>query len=229
MEEGNGPGLSVAWVFAKAGEIFKPNAVKFTAIMFVLLAPGFLLREISGNVFMILFSLLVLVAGTAMAGAAVAIATLGNRDDADGDIMRLISRAMPFFGTVFVAQLMVTVAFLIGLVVLILPGIAIYSLFMFAIPAIVAERKSAIGALERSVELGQGVRLEVFLVALIYFVLFIIVYWLPSLILDRLFFIGAVIRLMLEAGLSAFGVVLAVTAYVRLREAGGGTTSAAAD
>lgn len=227
MEEGHGSGLSVPWVFAKAGEIFKPNAVKFTAIMFVALAPGFLLRESSGNVLIILFSLLLLVAGTALAGAAVAIATLGNRDDADGDIMRLISRAMPFFGTVFVAQLIVTVAFLIGLVILILPGIAIYSLFMFAIPAIVAERKSGIGALERSVELGQGARFDVFLVALIYFVLFVIVFLLANLILGQLFFIGAIIRLMLDAGLSAFGVVLAVTAYVRLREAGGTTTAAA--
>ncbi len=226
MEEAHGPGLSVAWVFAKAGEIFKREAVKFTAIMFVLLAPGFLLTEISGNLFINLFSLLLLVAGTALAGAAVAIATLGNRDDADGDIIRLIRRATPFFGTVFVAQLIVTVALLIGLVVLILPGIAIYSLFMFAIPAIVAERKSAIGALERSVELGQGARLEVFLVALIYFVLFVIVYFLPSLILDHFFFIGAVIRLLLDAALSAFGVVLAVTAYVRLRQAGEGTTAA---
>ena len=227
MEEGHGPGLSVAGVFAKAGQIFKRAAVKFTAIMFVLLAPGFLVTEISGNTFtfMTLFGVFLLIAGTAVAAPAVAIATLGNRDDTDGDTMRLMRRALPFFGTVFVAQFIATVAVLIGLVVVILPGIAIYSLFMFAVPAIVAEEKSAIDALERSVELGQGARLEVFLVALIYFILFIIVYWLPSLILDHVLVIGAVIRLMLDAALSAFGVVLAVTAYVRLLEVAGGTTA----
>lgn len=66
-----------------------------------------------------------------------------------------------------------------------------------------------------------------FLAALIYFVLFVIVYWLPSLMLDHVLVIGAVIRLLLDAGLSAFGVVLAVTAYVRLRQAAGTTTAAA--
>lgn len=99
MEEGHGPGLSVAWVFAKAGEIFKRAAVKFTAITFVPLAPGFVLTEISGNTFtfMTLFGVLLLIAGTAVAAPAVAIATLGNRDDTDGDTMRLMRRASRCF------------------------------------------------------------------------------------------------------------------------------------
>jgi|Deesub1362A_J573_1020465.scaffolds.fasta_scaffold00115_64 uncharacterized membrane protein len=67
-----------------------------------------------------------------------------------------IFRGFDFFGTSWIMSILAILAIAVGLVFLILPGLLIAALFIYAIPIAVNERLSAIDSLKKSYILGTS-------------------------------------------------------------------------
>ena len=92
------------------------------------------------------------------------ILTLSGRDpDVAGSVAAAMSLILPLIGLSILSGLI----FLIGLVLLIVPGIIAYVALIVAVPVMVEERRSIIDCLERSASLTKGSRWRIFLLLLI--------------------------------------------------------------
>jgi hypothetical protein len=93
-------------------------------------------------------------------------------------------------GTIIAASILVNIAFLLGLVLLIIPGIIAALALMVAIPVIVAEDESAFTALDRSVNLTRGHRMSIlggaFVILLIVIIAFVVLELFPDSVYDVL-------------------------------------------
>lgn len=85
---------------------------------------------------------------------------------------------LPLLGMGF----LIGIAVLIGLVLLVVPGVFVALLCSVAGPALVCERLDIEGALRRSIQLTRGRRLQIFVLALIIWVGFAVIEWLLILI-----------------------------------------------
>ena len=93
------------------------------------------------------------------------------RDIQDGkrdlDMGGLFRSALQVLGPVLVAAILLGLGIAIGLVLLIVPGLILMTIWAVTIPTVVLERKSAIEALGRSRELVKGHGWQVFAVVII--------------------------------------------------------------
>jgi hypothetical protein len=94
----------------------------------------------------------------------------GHKASLGESIMAGLRAAVPLL----LLGLLTAVAFAVGLVLLIVPGIILYVMWSVAAPALVDERLGPLEALERSGDLTRGMRWKVFGLILILFVM----YWL---------------------------------------------------
>jgi hypothetical protein len=139
---------------------------------------------------------------------------------ADLSIGQTFSKAKERLSSVAVAGILAGLAITIGLLLLIVPGLFLMTIWAVIIPVIVLEQRSAGEAFSRSRELVRGNGWNVFgLIVLVVLVLFaativlsILLFWLP----DGL---GAYIRDLISNSLTAPFIAVALTlAYFRLRE-----------
>lgn len=79
-----------------------------------------------------------------------------------------VGAGLVLFVPVTVLMAMVTIAVMLGLIVLIVPGLIFYVMYSVAVPVYVAERPGLLGALSRSQDLTEGVRWRLFAILAIY-------------------------------------------------------------
>jgi hypothetical protein len=96
----------------------------------------------------------------------------GRRDFSVGE---LISSASPYIVPLIVNGILKGIAVAIGLLLLIVPGLILLTIWAVTGPAIVVEGKDGIGAFGRSSELTAGERMNVFLTILVVFLITIVV------------------------------------------------------
>ena len=85
--------------------------------------------------------------------------TMRGRDFELGEALgKAIERLMPVVGV----SLLVLAAILAGSLLLLVPGLVLWTMFMVAVPVCVVERLGPIGSLRRSAELTKGHRLRLF-------------------------------------------------------------------
>jgi len=92
----------------------------------------------------------------------------GRRDFAVGDLFRA---AVPFIGVLFLNGLIFGISVGIGLILLIIPGLFLLTIWSVAPPSIVVERRGAIEAFGRSRELVRGEGWSVFGVIIVTFLI----------------------------------------------------------
>lgn len=88
----------------------------------------------------------------------------GRRDSSMGE---LFSAAMPYIGTLFLFSILAGLAIGLGLILLIVPGLILITIWSVAAPSIVVENKGVFEAFGRSRELVRGEGWSVFAVLLL--------------------------------------------------------------
>lgn len=96
----------------------------------------------------------------------------GRRDFSAGE---LLSAAAPAIGALIVNSILRGIAIAIGLLLLIVPGLYLLTIWSVTSPAIVAEREGAIGAFGRSHQLVKGEGWSVFATILLAFLITMVV------------------------------------------------------
>lgn len=125
-----------------------------------------------------------------------------------------LRRLLPVIGVALVTGLLVT----LGTLMLIIPGIILYVMFIAAVPAAVIERLGVGDALTRSRELTRGYRWEVFFVGLLLSVINMVI---AGAVVGVAFSLPTEVSLILNWLVQIFGTVLQATAmgvvYYELR------------
>ena len=167
------------------------------------------------------------VAQTAVVYAAVE--TLAGKSAAFG---KMLSTGLRYILPVFGATLIITFLYIIGFILLVIPGIIVMLMLSVTIPVIVAENKSVFEALKRSAELTKGYRWQIlgaFIVTMIAAWLLMLGIALVGMLLTAIAgALGAVVMLALSALMAAaiYGLLGTVSAsiYTNLRAAKEGTS-----
>jgi hypothetical protein len=149
-----------------------PVLMPAAAAVFVVTGIAAALLAASGSVLGLLVAeILVIVAGmlfTAMVVELVADVQDGRRDSSPGQLLRA---AAPVLGQLILVGLVASVAIVVGLFALIVPGLILVTIWSVFVPVIVLERPPGLGSLGRSRELVRGNGWQVFGVLFVLFVL----------------------------------------------------------
>lgn len=163
---------------------------------------------------------LVIVAGmlfTAMVVELVADVQDGRRDSSAGQLLRA---ATPFLGQLILVGLVAGVAIVLGLFLLVVPGLILITLWSVFVPVIVLERAQGLSSLARSRELVRGSAWQVFGVL---FVLFVLVGLLSGVIEGAAASAGTaagiVVRVVLGVLTAPLSALAAAVLYFQLRAA----------
>jgi uncharacterized membrane protein len=81
-------------------------------------------------------------------------------------LMESLSLVVPMI----VMSIVIFVGFIFGMILLLVPGIILYCMWIVAVPVLVEERRGIFGSLSRSAELTKGSRWWIFLLLVIYLV-----------------------------------------------------------
>jgi hypothetical protein len=153
-------------VLGEAWRIYRAHAGHLITIAFAIYAVGTLIGVLltsSLGVLGDLLGLLVLVISSALVQAALVHAVHDIRDGrADLTVGATVQAARPVVGRVAVASILAGVAIGVGLVLLIVPGLILFTLWAVIVPVLVLERVGVGACFGRSMELVRGHGWQVF-------------------------------------------------------------------
>ena len=219
------PTIRVGDVLSGSWRLFVSRFGSFTALALVAFAPHllFVLLAPSGAASAIfpVLSYILEVACTSIAHAAIiygVIQVLRGRGFTFGESMRI---GLGRFGPILGLSLLVGVLAVLGLILLIVPGFIVATMFAVAIPVCVAERAGVGASMKRSAFLTKGNRWRIFAITLLVafatsFVVGFIVAFLARL---EGAMVAALVRYPMVATLGAFNAVVAGVLYHQLRMA----------
>jgi len=133
----------------------------------VLVASGSLAGVLAAEILAIVAGMLF----TGMVVELVADVQDGRRDSTPG---QLLKAAAPVLGQLIIVGLIASVAIVIGLFLLVVPGLILVTIWAVFVPVIVLERTPGLGSLARSRELVRGNGWQVFGVLFVLFVLVVV-------------------------------------------------------
>lgn len=119
-------------------------------------------------------TLLSALAGYLLQAAVVRSAILDLNDrpaDIGGSLLVALKLMLPMIGLTIIS----TVAIWIGLILLVVPGVILYLMWLVAVPVLVEERRGVFGSLSRSAELTKGSRWRIFALLLLFGVGFLVI------------------------------------------------------
>ena len=216
-------GFSMNVAFREAQALFGENAGLYAGLALVFGIPSAIAKlATKGNegIATLLVSLVVAAVFTAISEAAITLGALRRvRGQAVGN--DVLSGALDYYVPVLVALLLSSLATMLGIKLLILPGIYVAALLFMVIPAVVDEKLGGIKGLERSMALGTGYRFEMFLMVFLFIVVLLGVTLMLRSLLSSAPLLAAFADWLAVSVISAFGTVLAVTSYAQLRALGG--------
>lgn len=217
----------IGQVLSKAINIYGRHIVIFTLIAGVVWLPvvlaGYFLQSAPANIRPIT-PLIVVVLALFLQPLSTAIILYGAFQDMRGygvSLSESIARGLSRFPSLLGLMFVMTLALIVGLMLLIVPGLILVVMWYVAVPACVVERTGPIGSLGRSQELTKGHRWKLFGLYLLIVIL--------GVIGERVFFglgnalvgvPGSLIAQTVWQGFAqAFGSVIVVVAYHDLRAA----------
>jgi hypothetical protein len=107
-----------------------------------------------------------IVAGAVLQAALIA-ATVRQLSGRPVDIGQSVSAALSRIVPIILLSLLVGLAIMVGLLLLIVPGIIFYLMYIVAVPAMMAEGRGVTDSMRRSAELTKGHKGMIFLLAII--------------------------------------------------------------
>lgn len=149
------------------------------------------------------------------AGIVAVVDHLSNRPFALGTALSIVMRRLP---AILGVTLLTTLAMLLGIVLLVIPGFIVMTIFYVAVPACVVERVGATQSLGRSRFLTKGQRWRIFAIVLLVLLASAALSYVVRLVAGPFGMIPRlVIDLLWRSVSMAFGAVLSAVVYYRLR------------
>ena len=218
--------LDVGGVIRRVWSIYVEEAAVLmpaAAAVFVVAGIVAALLAASGSLLGLLVAeILVIVAGmlfTGMVVELVADVQDGRRDSSPGQLLRAVT---PVLGQLILVGLVASIAIVIGLFAIVVPGLILITIWSVFVPVIVLERAPGLSALGRSRELVRGNGWQVFGVL---FVLFVLV-GLLSVVIEGAAAsagtgVGIVVRVVVGVLTAPFGALASAVLYFDLRGTSG--------
>lgn len=149
------------------------------------------------------------------------------------DIVRSSATALGLFLPIFAISLLTGLGLVIGLILLVVPGVMFYIMMIVAVPALIEERAGIFGSMRRSYRLTKGNWLQIFVLVILYALLAAVILTILGLALGvRNFGIGDNDPLMAAAasGLGStatamIGGAMIASLYIELRSVKEGATT----
>ena len=137
--------------------------------------------------------------------------------------LQMLRGGLAYIIPVLIASCLITLLFLLGLILLVIPGIIIMLALEATIPAIVAENRGPIEAMKRSAELASGYKWHILGVVIVVFFVQIVfstaINFIPEQMQDTNGYIGMATYFIENAVSTALGGTIAAAIYTRLRPA----------
>lgn len=210
-------------IFTESWELYKAHWKHFALIallIYALIAALGILLSLLLGWFGVVIAALVGIAGTFWLQGTLIEAVRDVRDGrADLSVSETLNRVFPVLNRIVVAGILLGIAIGVGLVLLIVPGLVILTLWIFVIPAIVIENRGIGESFGRSRELVRGNGWNVFGVIVLTFILLLGVSIAIGLILSPLDdWLASLIQQIVGNTLVApFAIIVWTLAYYRLR------------
>jgi len=166
-------------VLDEAWRMYKTFAKHLLAIAFVIYLIAAIitaLLALAGGTIGILLGSLVSIIAAFVLQATLVKAVQDIRDGhADLSIGQTVSEAMPFIGSVAVASILAGIAITIGLILLIVPGLFLITIWAVIVPVIIIERSGALASFGRSRQLVRGRGWHVFGTLVLVYIIMLVV------------------------------------------------------
>jgi hypothetical protein len=166
-------------VLDEAWRMYKTFAKHLLAIAFVIYLIAAIitaLLALAGGTIGILLGSLVSIIAAFVLQATLVKAVQDIRDGhADLSIGQTVSEAMPFIGAVAVASILAGVAITIGLILLIVPGLFLITIWAVIVPVIIIERSGGLASFGRSRQLVRGRGWHVFGTLVLVYIIMLVV------------------------------------------------------
>ena len=166
-------------VLDEAWRMYKAHAKHLLAIAFVIYVVAAIitaLLALAGGTVGILLGSFVSVVAAFLLQATLVKAVQDVRDGrADLSIRETVSEATPFIGSVALASILAGIAITIGLVLVIVPGLYLITIWAVIVPVIVIERSGAMASFGRSRDLVRGNGWHVFGTLVLVYIIMLVV------------------------------------------------------
>ncbi|HEV2932289.1 MAG TPA: hypothetical protein VGY96_04065 [Streptosporangiaceae bacterium] len=219
-------------VLDEAWRMYKTHARHLLAIAFVIYLIAAVITAVlalaGGTVGLLLGSLVSVIAAFVLQATLIKAVQDVRDGRADLSISETVNQALPFFWSVAGASILAGIAITIGLILIIVPGLFLITIWAVIIPVIVIERSGVMASFGRSRELVRGRGWHVFGTLVIVYVIMLVVEIILSLIFSALpHVLGDGLSSVISGTLiSPFLAVVVTLVYYRLSEtmtpAGGG-------
>jgi len=166
-------------VLEEAWKMYRAHAAHLLTIAFVIyLAASVVagLLSLIGGIFGVFLGSIVEFVAAFLLQAALVKAVQDVRDGrADLSFGQTVSAATPYIGPVAIASILAGIAITIGLILIIVPGLFLITIWAVIVPVIVIERSGALASFGRSQQLVRGNGWHVFGTLVLVFVILIVV------------------------------------------------------
>jgi hypothetical protein len=173
-------------VLDEAWQMYKAHARHLLAIAFVIYLVAAViaaLLALAGGTIGALLSALVEIVAAFLLQAALIKAVQDVRDGrVDMSIGETVSAATPYIGSVALASILAGIAITVGLILVIVPGLYLITIWAVIVPVIVIEGSGALASFGRSHRLVRGRGWHVFGTLVLVFVILLVVQFLLSLV-----------------------------------------------
>lgn len=169
--------IDVGRVISETFSIYANNAAPLLITAFIVFLIAGLIQGLltDGFILQLLGTVVSLIAASLYTGFVVKLVEDVRDGRRDFSVGELLSSASPFIVPLIVNGFLRGIAIAIGLILLIVPGLILMTIWAVTSPAIVLENENGISAFGRSSELTRGERMNVFLTILVVFVITIVI------------------------------------------------------
>lgn len=222
--------LDIGGVFEKTTEIYKRCFGTVWLVALILMIPSSIIVALLGDegILELIGSLINLAVSAWLIGSIVRIVedveADGRVDKSVGELLgSVVSRLLPLV----VLQLVVGILVGIGLLLLIVPGVILYLMWVVAVPAFVVEERGVFDAMSRSSELTKGNRMRILGVGVIVLALYVAIAVIAALLIAVSPIVGILALIITAVLLYPYISIITAVLYFRLRELHGGAPSGA--
>ena len=169
--EASGSRVDVGRVFSQTIDTYRENFGPLVGGALIVVGAAAVLAGILGATgslaLVVIGSIIVFIARYLYVGFVVKLVQDVRDGRLDSSMSELLSAAMPYIGTLILFSILAGIAIGIGFLLLIVPGLILLTIWSVAVPSIVVENQSVMGAFGRSRELVRGEGWTVFAVIIL--------------------------------------------------------------